>query len=228
MPAHASIFATPSNAQDDVSYPAVGFSRPPLRRTSSHADAEDSHEAYLPQTRRSTSVIRSCDSNDKGSFAGRKRGYSEIANGSTPEPMEVDMLARRRYPAFGGRCYRHSAQVYVAESNNTQRELQESLRALPVVEQTKVSGIWRDFASETAERRLLILQGIVNLCCIPQLSYLNKVVPQQLRVDFMAAAPPDVSLKILSYLDAKSLCQAAQVSRTWAALANDDILWHRM
>ncbi|KAJ2409761.1 hypothetical protein GGI10_004645, partial [Coemansia sp. RSA 2530] len=142
--------------------------------------------------------------------------------------MEVDMLARRRYPAFGGRCYRHSAQVYVAESNNTQRELQESLRALPVVEQTKVSGIWRDFASETAERRLLILQGIVNLCCIPQLSYLNKVVPQQLRVDFMAAAPPDVSLKILSYLDAKSLCQAAQVSRTWAALANDDILWHRM
>ncbi|KAJ2909594.1 ubiquitin-binding SDF ubiquitin ligase complex subunit met30, partial [Coemansia aciculifera] len=49
-----------------------------------------------------------------------------------------------------------------------------------------------------------------------------------LRVDFMAAAPPDVSLKILSYLDAKSLCQAAQVSRTWAALANDDILWHRM
>ncbi|PIA16239.1 WD40 repeat-like protein, partial [Coemansia reversa NRRL 1564] len=105
---------------------------------------------------------------------------------------------------------------------------QLSLGALPQEEQVKISGIWRDFASETAERRLLILQGLVNLCCIPQLSYLNRAVPQQLRVDFMAAAPPDISLKILSYLDAKSLCQAAQVSRTWASLANDDILWHRM
>ncbi|KAI9502718.1 quinon protein alcohol dehydrogenase-like superfamily [Coemansia spiralis] len=96
------------------------------------------------------------------------------------------------------------------------------------LQQTKISNIWRSFASEPAEQRLLILQGIVNLCCIPQLSYLNKVVPQQLRVDFLAALPPDISLQILSYLDARSLCQATQVSRTWAALANDDILWHRM
>ncbi|KAJ2037291.1 ubiquitin-binding SDF ubiquitin ligase complex subunit met30 [Coemansia sp. RSA 2337] len=228
MSAYTPVFAAHANTQGDDSYLTVDMPQLPLRRASSHVDAEDSHGARQSQTRRSTSLLRSCDNNDKASTTGRKRGYSEIASGSVPEPMEVDILARRRYPAFGGKCYRHTAQVYVAESNNTQRELQESLRALPVVEQTKVSGIWRDFASETAERRLLILQGIVNLCCIPQLSYLNKVVPQQLRVDFMAAAPPDVSLKILSYLDAKSLCQAAQVSRTWASLANDDILWHRM
>ncbi|KAJ2584242.1 ubiquitin-binding SDF ubiquitin ligase complex subunit met30 [Coemansia sp. RSA 1836] len=231
LPAYAPVFSAPVDASGDSSYLAVNAPHqlPPLRRASSHDDAEDSHGARHPQSRRSASVLRSCDNSDAPSTTtGRKRGYSEVASGSVPEPMEVDVLARRRYPSFGGKCYRHTAQVYLAESNNTQRELQESLLALPAGEQTKVSGIWRDFASETAERRLLILQGIVNLCCIPQLSYLNKVVPQQLRVDFMAAAPPDVSLKILSYLDAKSLCQAAQVSRTWAALANDDILWHRM
>ncbi|KAI8323072.1 WD40 repeat-like protein [Martensiomyces pterosporus] len=163
---------------------------------------------------------------------GRKRNFTEFVGGSSStsnmSSMELDILSLRKYPAFGGRCYRHSTQVYLAECDNTQRELQASLHALPKAEQVKISGIWSNFASEPAERRLLILQGIVNLCCIPQLSYLNKVVPQQLRVDFLAAAPPDISLKVLSYLDAKSLCQAAQVSRTWAALANDDILWHRM
>ncbi|KAJ2674154.1 ubiquitin-binding SDF ubiquitin ligase complex subunit met30 [Coemansia spiralis] len=156
----------------------------------------------------------------------RKRNYSEYT--SDVSPAELEILSLRKYPAFGGRCYRHSARIYLAECDSRQRELQASLQALPSAEQTKISNIWRSFASEPAEQRLLILQGIVNLCCIPQLSYLNKVVPQQLRVDFLAALPPDISLQILSYLDARSLCQATQVSRTWAALANDDILWHRM
>ncbi|KAJ2773910.1 ubiquitin-binding SDF ubiquitin ligase complex subunit met30 [Coemansia nantahalensis] len=163
-----------------------------------------------------------------GAAAGgsRKRGYSEYAGSSAAaDPIG---LSRRLYPAFGGKCYRHTAQVYLAECNSIQERLQETLRVLPPCDQEKISGIWRAFASEPAERRLLILQGLVNLCCIPQLSYLNRVVPQQLRVDFLAAAPADISLKILSYLDATSLCQAAQVSRIWAALANADILWHRM
>ncbi|KAJ2851481.1 ubiquitin-binding SDF ubiquitin ligase complex subunit met30 [Coemansia brasiliensis] len=168
------------------------------------------HEAVLPQSK----TLR------------RKRNYAEHISGASPMDMESASLGK--YPVFGGKCYRHTAQVYLAECSSTHQKLQEALAALPQSEQTKISGIWRDFASETAERRLLILQGLVNLCCIPQLSYLNRVVPEQLRVDFMAAAPPDIALKILSYLDAKSLCQAAQVSRTWAALANDDILWHRM
>ncbi|KAJ2817461.1 hypothetical protein IWW50_006161, partial [Coemansia erecta] len=157
---------------------------------------------------------------------GRKRDFAEYASGSAP--MESEPLSLRKYPAFGGKCYRHTAQVYLAECNSTQQKLQETLAALPQSVQAKISGIWKDFVSEPAEQRLLILEGLVNLCCIPQLSYLNRVVPQQLRVDFMAAAPPDISLKVMSYLDAKSLCQAAQVSRAWASLANDDILWHRM
>ncbi|KAJ1753268.1 ubiquitin-binding SDF ubiquitin ligase complex subunit met30 [Coemansia sp. RSA 989] len=174
--------------------------------TSYMSQTPNAHEAALPQK--------------------RKRNYTEHI--SRTSLMDVESTSLGKYPVFGGKCYRHTAQVYLAECSSTHQKLQEALAALPQSEQTKISGIWRDFASETAERRLLILQGLVNLCCIPQLSYLNRVVPEQLRVDFMAAAPPDIALKILSYLDAKSLCQAAQVSRTWAALANDDILWHRM
>ncbi|KAJ2707479.1 ubiquitin-binding SDF ubiquitin ligase complex subunit met30 [Coemansia sp. IMI 203386] len=182
--------------------------------------------AQQPATHSPNSCCSS-EGTDTAAANGRKRDYAEYASDSLP--VEIDnILSLRKYPAFGGKCYRHSAHVYLKECSNTQRQLQDSLRSLPVAEQSKISDIWQAFASEPAEQRMLILQGIVNLCCIPQLSYLNKVVPQQLRVDFLAVAPPDISLKILSYLDARSLCVAAQVSRTWAALANDDILWHRM
>lgn len=40
--------------------------------------------------------------------------------------------------------------------------------------------------------------------------------------------PREVSLKILKYLDAMSLGRAAQVSRTWKNLSDDDLLWRNM
>lgn len=47
-------------------------------------------------------------------------------------------------------------------------------------------------------------------------------------MDFLSALPPELSYKILSHLDTASLCKAAQVSRTWRYLADDDVVWHRM
>ncbi|KAJ2376194.1 ubiquitin-binding SDF ubiquitin ligase complex subunit met30 [Coemansia sp. RSA 2607] len=206
-------------------------SQPPIHAEEFSHDKKRLFAAATKTTADSPATPCSNDGSNESTDAstrssGRKRDYSEYVGDASP--ADIDILSLRKYPAFGGKCYRHSAHVYLAECVNTQRQLQESLVSLPADEQAKIAGIWRSFASEPSERRLLILQGIVNLCCIPQLSYLNKVVPQQLRVDFLAAAPPDISLKILSYLDARSLCVAAQVSRTWAALANEDILWHRM
>lgn len=49
-----------------------------------------------------------------------------------------------------------------------------------------------------------------------------------IRIDFVSALPAEISFKILCYLDASSLCKAAQVSRKWRALADDDVVWHRM
>ncbi|KAJ3174909.1 hypothetical protein HDU87_006575 [Geranomyces variabilis] len=49
-----------------------------------------------------------------------------------------------------------------------------------------------------------------------------------LRIDFIASAPAEIAIRILQYLDAKSLCHAAQTSTAWRKLADDDIIWHRM
>lgn len=73
-----------------------------------------------------------------------------------------------------------------------------------------------------------MLQGILAQCCFPQLSFLSANVKELIRIDFLSALPTELSFKILCFLDTTSLCKAAQVSRRWRQLADDDVVWHRM
>ena len=73
-----------------------------------------------------------------------------------------------------------------------------------------------------------MLQGILAQCCFPQLSYLSATVRDLIRIDFVSALPSEISFKILCFLDTTSLCKAAQVSRSWRMLADDDVVWHKM
>ena len=38
----------------------------------------------------------------------------------------------------------------------------------------------------------------------------------------------EINYKILNYLDAKSLCRSAQVSKRWREISDDDVIWRRM
>jgi F-box/WD-40 domain protein MET30 len=73
-----------------------------------------------------------------------------------------------------------------------------------------------------------MLEGVLQTCCFPQLSTVAREVHEQLKIDFITALPVEISQKILRYLDTQSLCRAAQVSRGWAELANDDSIWVHM
>ncbi|KAJ1655411.1 hypothetical protein IWQ61_004840 [Dispira simplex] len=126
------------------------------------------------------------------------------------------------------RCYRHTSAQHRAESTATFEELTKQVIKLPQSTRSDVETLWSIFARSTACTRLLILGGLLNQCCVPQLSFVRQAVPPLLRVDFIAMSPPNVAFKILSYLDAKTLCRAAQVSKVWQLMANDDRLWHRM
>lgn len=63
------------------------------------------------------------------------------------------------------------------------------------------------------------------MCCFSQLSLLSEQLSHLIRIDPFTVLPSEVSLKILGYLDATSLCRAAQVNKRWKNLADDDILW---
>lgn len=63
------------------------------------------------------------------------------------------------------------------------------------------------------------------MCCFSQLSLLTEQLAHLIRIDPFVIFPREISLKILGYLDATSLCRAAQVTRKWRSLADDDVLW---
>lgn len=63
------------------------------------------------------------------------------------------------------------------------------------------------------------------MCCFSQLSLLTEHLAHLIRIDPFAVLPQEVGLRILTCLDATSLCRASQVSKLWRRLADDDALW---
>jgi F-box/WD-40 domain protein MET30 len=72
------------------------------------------------------------------------------------------------------------------------------------------------------------LEAILRSSSYPQLSYLFRIVPKLIRIDFMKLLPAELCFRIIQYLDSQSLCHAAQVSKEWKKVADNDKLWERM
>ncbi|KAI9488037.1 WD40-repeat-containing domain protein [Zychaea mexicana] len=127
-------------------------------------------------------------------------------------------------------CYRHRPDLTrkrMPDSFNFE-DVQRQMETLPTSDRAAISRIWSLFSAAPADQRTLILKGLLSTCCMPQLSFLYDEIRPLLRIDFSYILPREVSLRIFSFLDAKSLCHAAQVSQSWRSLADDDALWHRM
>lgn len=127
-------------------------------------------------------------------------------------------------------CYRHHPEVNCnrqADANQMQ-EIQKQLDGLKDDDRTAISHVWSIFSAAPASQRSLMLKGLLAQCCFPQLSQISSTLDKLIRIDFLSALPLEIAFKILSYLDSTSLCRAAQVSKTWKQLADDDIVWHRM
>jgi F-box/WD-40 domain protein MET30 len=104
----------------------------------------------------------------------------------------------------------------------------QSIEDLPLADQQVVNTIWSLFSSSRGARRTLILRGLLTICCPSQLSFLSEQLQAECRIDPFSILPRELSLKVMGYLDAFSLGRAAQVSRHWRTLADDDLLWRTM
>ncbi|RCH86194.1 hypothetical protein CU097_008324 [Rhizopus azygosporus] len=127
-------------------------------------------------------------------------------------------------------CYRHRPDLIKRRQpdNFDFEQTQKQLEALPTEDKAAITHIWSIFSAAPPDQRILILRGLLSTCCMPQLSFLYNAIKPLVRIDFLAILPHEISLKIFSYLDAKSLCTAAQVSQAWKELADDEAVWHRM
>lgn len=127
-------------------------------------------------------------------------------------------------------CYRHRPDLKCRRQANepSMDQLQNELATLSQSDQQAISHVWSLFSAAPAKHRNLMLQGILAQCCFPQLSLISANVRDLIKIDFLAALPAELGFKILCYLDTTSLCKAAQVSRRWRSLADDDVVWHKM
>ncbi|PWN28228.1 hypothetical protein BDZ90DRAFT_231979 [Jaminaea rosea] len=140
---------------------------------------------------------------------------------ATPLPSSFNPL---QPPPARKLCIRHQRMA----DEGTVGKLQRSIESLPLADQTAVNSVWSIFSSSSHARRALILQGILSMCCFSQLSLLSSELALAIRIDPFCLFPREVSLKVLGHLDAMSLGRAAQVSRAWKELADDDLLWRNM
>ena len=127
-------------------------------------------------------------------------------------------------------CYRHRPDTLCRRQADemTMDKLQKGLDTLSQEDRQGIVQVWSLFSAAPSKHRNLMLQGILAQCCFPQLSFLSANVRDLIRIDFLSALPSEVSFRVLSFLDTTSLCKAAQVSRKWRQLADDDVVWHRM
>ncbi|BFZ53401.1 hypothetical protein PYCC9005_000424 [Savitreella phatthalungensis] len=149
-------------------------------------------------------------------------------------PDEVGRAVRQGVKSGNGFCYRHNPRNSQCRSRAANEplmsDIQNALNSLRASDKEKegITHIWSFFSAANPQQRQLILQGLLAQCCFPQLSYIASCTRDLIRIDYISALPAEIGFKILSYLDASSLCKAAQVSTRWAQLANDDVVWHRM
>lgn len=127
-------------------------------------------------------------------------------------------------------CYRHrpDSKCRRAADESKMALIQSELERLPQADQQAITHVWSLFSAAPGRHRELMLKGVMTQCCFPQLSMVSREVSEQLKIDFLSALPAELSMKILCFLDCVSLCKAAQVSRRWRSLADDDQVWHHM
>ena len=147
-----------------------------------------------------------------------------------PQGNTLDTASPRPTESNTKFCYRHRPDMLCRKQADepTMDLLQKNLEMLPESDRQGIVQLWSLFSAAPSKQRNLMLQGILTQCCFPQLSFLSANVSKLIKIDFLSALPPEISFRILSSLDTISLCKAAQVSRKWRQLADDDVVWHRM
>jgi len=85
--------------------------------------------------------------------------------------------------------------------------------------------LYKNFSTQT---RKAIFEKMLKECTKTELSILSQILSPLLTVDFFTDLPVEIVRKILSYLDATSLCHCAQVSKRWKELSDDDLVWKDM
>nr|AAA96717.1 Met30p [Saccharomyces cerevisiae] len=209
-----------------------------LDNSNSNNSSEMTDTAMMPPLKRLL-ITGSSDDLAQGSSGKKKITMATRSPSSSPDlatndsGTRVQPLPEYNFTKF---CYRHNPDIqfspthtacYKQDLKRTQ-EINANIAKLPLQEQSDIHHIISKYSNSNDKIRKLILDGILSTSCFPQLSYISSLVTHMIKIDFISILPQELSLKILSYLDCQSLCNATRVCRKWQKLADDDRVWYHM
>lgn len=94
---------------------------------------------------------------------------------------------------------------------------------------TEIPAMLDFFEAMPDELKGYVMHQLLRRCPKDTLHVVADVVNPALKCDFLALLPAELGLNIVRYLDLKSLCRAAQVSRKWRRLINcDEKVWKEL
>ncbi|KAF5103473.1 hypothetical protein D0Z03_000190 [Geotrichum reessii] len=100
--------------------------------------------------------------------------------------------------------------------------------ASPNLNISSFASIYNFYLSMPKEMQRATLRKLISVTDRNTLSIVSQNIVPSLRCDFMDCLPSELILKILSHLDFKSLCRAAQVSRRWrTTVDSSETIWRK-
>ncbi|KAJ4295332.1 SCF ubiquitin ligase complex subunit cdc4 [Kalmusia sp. IMI 367209] len=97
---------------------------------------------------------------------------------------------------------------------------------LPTPTLMDVPNMLDSFDALPEKMQTYVMYQLLRRCTKPTLHFVADVVNPALKCDFIALLPTELSLNIINFLDVKSMCSAAQVSRKWRELIDtNDFAW---
>eukprot|EP00835_Amoeboradix_gromovi_P001026 NODE_40_length_29852_cov_0.370215.p5 type:complete len:435 gc:universal NODE_40_length_29852_cov_0.370215:6164-4860(-) len=91
--------------------------------------------------------------------------------------------------------------------------------------ESKIEELFLELNEQERTSVLIRLYKHLNSC---QKSFISNHIVKLTKVNFLKNLPKEISCKILMFLDAKSLCKSAAVSKHWKELSNSEQVWQHL
>lgn len=142
--------------------------------------------------------------------------HEETSNAATTlaRPQTTESLQNRR-PLSRGRQLELPKDLNTSLINYTNPQL-------PTPTVMDIPTMLDSFDAMPGELQTYVMYHLLRRCAKPTLHFIADVVNPALKIDFLSLLPLELSMNIIRYLDAKSMCRAAQVSKKWRQIVDSD------
>ena len=199
----------------DVSFPPLEHGQRGPRPRPSALDTTAAQDLSLPSP--SLSPVTAA-----ANLQNRRGGYFEGSSlGEANTTASFDYLISQSGESTGGDL----ASAAALPSTTATQELGDldlSNRLPESRDMMSIPTMLDSFGNMPAEMKSYVMYQLLRRCPKPVLHFVADVVNPSLKCDFLSLLPLELGLNVISHLDLKSLCNAAQVSKKWRQIVDSD------